>query len=132
MKLAGLPNTLISNLPAIQCIEQIAIETLNIIPEALKEHAKKIQVIVENYADMDTLNSLRIKDKYELLGLYRGTPVPIKTIFAPSALPDCIYLYRCPLIRYAYENNENISVLVQHVIVHELGHHFGYNETAKK
>ena len=132
MTTVQLQNPRISNLPAIHCIEKIAQESFKTIPDALKEHANKIQIIVENYADKETLSSLRIDDKYELLGLYRGTPIPIKTIFAHSTLPDSIFLYRCPLIRYALENQENIEMLVQHVMMHELSHHFGYSSRNEK
>ena len=125
-------NPRISNLPAIQRLEQIAHQTLDTIPETLKEYALKIRIVVENYADKETLKSLRIDDKYELLGLYRGTPIPIKSVFADSTLPDSILLYRCPLIRYALENKENIENLVQHVMLHELGHHFGYSSNDEK
>jgi predicted Zn-dependent protease with MMP-like domain len=132
MTIAQQRNLRVSNLPAIQRLEQIAAQTLSTIPEALKEYAQKIHIIVENYADQETLNSLRIDDKYELLGLYRGTPIPIKTVFAHSTLPDSIFLYRCPLIRYALENKESIEILIQHVMMHELGHHFGYSANDEK
>ena len=132
MTTARLNTTRVSNLPAIQHLEEIAQQTLDTIPEALKEYAQKIRIIVENYADKETLHSLRIDDKYELLGLYRGTPIPIKTVFAQSNLPDSIFLYRCPLIRYSLENRENIEMLVQHVMMHELGHHFGYSSHNEK
>jgi predicted Zn-dependent protease with MMP-like domain len=132
MTIARLHNTRVSSLPAIKRLEQIAQQTMNTIPDALKGYAEKIRIIVENYADKETLHSLRIEDKYELLGLYRGTPIPIKAVFAQSTLPDSIFLYRCPLIRYSIENKENIEVLVQHVMMHELGHHFGYSSNNEK
>jgi predicted Zn-dependent protease with MMP-like domain len=132
MTIARLHNPRVSNLTAIKRLEQIAQQTLNTIPDALKEYAKKIRIVVENYADKETLHSLRIDDKYELLGLYRGTPIPIKTVFGQSTLPDSIFLYRCPLIRYSLENKENIENLVQHVMMHELGHHFGYSSNDEK
>lgn len=132
MTIGRLQNTRVSSLPAIQRLEQIAQQTMNTIPEALKGYAQKIRIIVENYADKETLHSLRIDDKYELLGLYRGTPIPIKAVFAQSTLPDSIFLYRCPLIRYSLENKENIEILVKHVMMHELGHHFGYSSNNEK
>jgi predicted Zn-dependent protease with MMP-like domain len=132
MTIARLNNPRISNIPAIEGLEEIAIQSLNTIPESLKEYANKIRIVVENYADRETLNSLRISDKYELLGLYRGTPIPIKAVFAHSTLQDSIYLYRCPLIRYAHENKEDIETLIKHVMMHELGHHFGLNTNDKK
>ena len=132
MTIARFHNARVSNLPAIQRLEQIAHQTINTIPEALKGYAQKIRIIVENYAGKETLHSLRIDDKYELLGLYRGTPIPIKAVFAQSTLPDSIFLYRCPLIRYSIENKENIEILVKHVMMHELGHHFGYSSNNEK
>ncbi|MDP3371308.1 MAG: metallopeptidase family protein [Candidatus Paracaedibacteraceae bacterium] len=117
----------IACLPTIQRLNEIASQTLDTIPDTIKGYAVDVKIIIENYADKETLHSLRIDDKYELLGLYRGTPIPIKTIFANSSLPDSIYLYRCPLIRYSIENQESIEKLVQHVMIHELGHHFGYS-----
>lgn len=127
MTVAQIHGNRISNLPTLQRLGEIASQTINTIPDTIKEYATNVKIIVENYADKETLHSLRIDDKYELLGLYRGTPIPIKTIFANSSLPDSIYLYRCPLIRYSIENQESIEKLVQHVMIHELGHHFGYS-----
>lgn len=115
----------ITDLPALTCIEKVASQIIEIIPEHMQEVARKINIIVENYADQETLDSLRIADKYELLGLYRGTPIPIKNVFQPSDLADSIFLYRCPLIRYSHENQQEVALLVKKVLLHELGHHFG-------
>jgi predicted Zn-dependent protease with MMP-like domain len=127
MNISPINSKCISSLPSLQHLSEIASQTIDTIPDTIKEYASHVKIIVENYADQETLHSLRIEDKYELLGLYRGTPIPIKTIFANSTLADSIYLYRCPLIRYSIDNKENIERLVQHVMIHELGHHFGYS-----
>ena len=117
--------TPVASFPAILCIENIAKEIISSIPLTLQEKVKKINIAVENYASKDILKSLSIEDKYELLGLYRGTPMQIKSIFHDSNLEDNIFLYRCPLIRYSYENNQCVTLLVKQVLMHELGHHFG-------
>jgi predicted Zn-dependent protease with MMP-like domain len=115
-------------MPAINCLAAIAQETFKKIPLHLQDKALKIHIIVDNYADEQTLSSLKIKDKYELLGLYRGTPIPIKAFINHFECQDSIFLYRCPIIRYSIENQESIENLVEQVMLHELGHHFGYNE----
>jgi hypothetical protein len=79
---------------------------------------------VENFADQETLDSLNIDNKYDLLGLYRGIPIPSKSKRS-SDLQDRIFLYRCPLIRYAREYEHDINTLTRHVLLHEMGHHFG-------
>jgi predicted Zn-dependent protease with MMP-like domain len=131
MKTAYSRKLQIATLPSIQYLQQAAQRALENVPENLKNDAQNIQIIVENYADQITLGSLHIKDKYELLGLYRGTPIPVKTIFTDSSLPDIIYLYRCPLVRYSIDNNEILDTLIQQVMIHELGHHFGCSYTKK-
>jgi predicted Zn-dependent protease with MMP-like domain len=69
-----------------------------------------------------------LTDKNDLLGLYRGIPLPMKTASTDSKLPDMIFLYRCPLIKYAKDNEEPIQDLIYHVMIHEIGHHFGHDE----
>ncbi len=115
----------IADLPALIYLQQVAHETIELVPENMREKARKIKIVIENYADKETLKSLQIDDKYELLGLYRGTPIPIKNIFQDSSLPDYIFLYRCPIIRYSIENQQLIPTLIHQVMMHELGHHFG-------
>lgn len=119
------PTSSVTALPAMIQLKELARESLRFILPEYVESAEKVSVVVENYADIHVLKSLHIEDRYELLGLYRGTPLPMKCVFESTSLPDTIYLYRCPLIRYSLEHEQPISLLVHQVMVHELGHHFG-------
>ena len=121
----------IAALPLIQYIHDIATKAVLDLPALMRSEAGTVKIYVENFADIETLNSLRMTDKYDLLGLYRGTPLPVKSVFLGIDLEDSIFLYRCPLVRYAYENNESIDTLIKHVVTHELGYHFGHNRYDK-
>ncbi len=116
------------DLPDLTDFYVLAQKTLESLPEKFKKPTKSLIVRVENYANHETLLSLKLDDKYDLLGLYRGIPVPTKATKAAFLMPDVIYLYRCPLIRYSLENQEALASLVHHVMIHEIGHHFGFND----
>ena len=115
-------------LPGLADIYAMAYRTIDHLPERFQEHAKKLIVRVENFADTETLNGLGVEDKYDLLGLYRGVPLPFKHHSETLSLPDIVFLYRCPLIRFAQDNGQEIQTLVTHVMIHEIGHHFGYSD----
>lgn len=117
-----------SEMPDLADLYTMAYKTLSALPEKFKPFVKNLLVRVENFADEETIKSLKLTDKYDLLGLYRGVPLPLKASPSSGNLPDIIYLYRCPLIKYASENNENVEEIVHHVMIHEIGHHFGYSD----
>lgn len=117
-----------ASLPDLALLNRYAQESIDNLPGNFKKLACNLTVKVENFADDETLKSLHIKDKYDLLGLYRGVPIPVKALQPNLTLPDIIFLYRGPLIRYSRENNESLETLVHHVMLHEMGHHFGYTD----
>lgn len=121
-----------AELPDLADIYTMAYKVLNDLPETFQNHLDDLIVRVENFSDQDSLDNLKIQDKYDLLGLYRGVPIPLKQGAAPLHLPDLIYLYRCPIIRYAKENKEEIIDVVHHVLIHEIGHHFGFSDKQMK
>lgn len=112
-------------LPLINEMEKFAHSVINQLPMEYQQNLKKLRVKVENFADMETLESLNIQDKYDLLGLYRGIPVPTKKEDASLYDVDAIYLYRCPLVKYALEHGEEVESLIHYVLLHEISHHFG-------
>jgi predicted Zn-dependent protease with MMP-like domain len=117
-----------AEMPDLTDIYTMAYKVLNSLPDKFQNHIQDLIIRIENFADEETLNNLKIEDKYDLLGLYRGVPLPLKEDSKPLSLPDLIYLYRCPIIRYAKENKETVSDVVHHVLIHEIGHHFGYSD----
>lgn len=112
-------------LPPINEMEKCAYSVIDRLPVHYQENLKKLHVKVENFADAETLKNLKIEDKYDLLGLYRGIPVHTKKKNSQQQDIDVIYLYRCPLVKYALEHSEEVESLIHHVLLHEISHHFG-------
>jgi predicted Zn-dependent protease with MMP-like domain len=117
-----------ADLPDLADIYVLAYRTMNFLPHRFQEYTNNILVRVENFADQDILDGLKLTDKYDLLGLYQGIPIPLKGATDTLAIPDIIYLYRGPLIRFARENREALPRLVHSVMIHEVGHHFGFSD----
>ncbi len=116
------------SIPDLTDIYELAYKTIEELPKKFRIFTQNIMVRVENFADEQTLNSLKLDDKYDLLGLYRGIPLPMKNLTAVVTVPDTIFLYRCPIIRFSEDNHENLDQLVHHVMIHEIGHHFGFSD----
>lgn len=114
-------------LPDIDFFYSASQDVIELLPEELKAHMGSILLKIENFAGEETLLDLNITDRYDLLGLYRGVPIPSKQQSNNIPIPDIIFLYRAPLIRYAREHNESIESIIRHVLVHEMGHHFGFS-----
>lgn len=109
-------------------IETLAREALGRIPEPFASHLADIALIVEDFADEETLATMGIEDPFELTGLYHGLPVGEKSAFDSGALPDRIHLYRRPLLDEWCETGVSLDALITHVVVHEVGHHFGLSD----
>lgn len=112
------------HMPAVAEIYDLAYESLQRLPKSFRAHLKNFVIEVKNFAENKVLEELSMTDRYDLLGLYRGVPLPLKkkTI---NKKADVIYLYRCPLIKHAVENAEDVKALIHHVLINEIGHHFG-------
>jgi len=117
-----------ADLPDFAEVYALAYHTLSLLPQRFQEYTNTILVRVENFADQDVLDGLKLRDKYDLLGLYQGIPLPLKGTRVSLVIPDIIFLYRGPLIRFARENGEPLPQLVHHVMIHEIGHHFGFSD----
>lgn len=117
-----------AEIPDLADIYSMAYKILAELPEKYQPFIHNVIVRVENFPDEKTLKNLQLSDRYDLLGLYKGIPLPHKTHYPQKNMPDIIYLFRCPLIRYAKENIEPVQELVNHVMIHEIGHHFGFTD----
>lgn len=115
------------DLPDLAEIYALAYRAVNFLPHRFQPYIRNVLIRVENFATQDVLDGLKLRDKYDLLGLYQGIPLPLKKTKG-MITPDIIYLYRAPLIRFARENNEILSHLIQNVVSHEMGHHFGFSD----
>ncbi len=109
-------------------IEALAHAALGRIPAPFAEHLADVVLIVEEWADDETLDALGIEDPYDLTGIYAGRPIGEKSTFDSGAMPDRIHLYRRAIIDEWAANGDDLATLVHHIVVHEVGHHFGLSD----
>ena len=111
-------------------IERLAQAAVAQLPPAFRRHLDNVVVRVEDFADEETLDELGIESAWELTGVYHGRPMSEQTLWASGELPPVITLYRVPLLSEWVETGVALGDLVTHVIVHEVGHHFGLSDDA--
>ena len=110
-------------------IEALALAALARLPAQFRAHLGEVVVRVEEFADEETLAVLGIGDPFELTGLYEGVPLGDKSTSASGTLPDRIRLFRAPILdEWIARGDETLERLVAHVLVHEVGHHFGLSD----
>jgi predicted Zn-dependent protease with MMP-like domain len=97
------------------------------LPEEFLETMDNVEVLVEDFPDQETLRSLGMESKWDLLGLYHGVPITNRSVFTVNLFPERIFLYRLPILRVA-RTGRNLVQLIREVVVHEVGHHFGFDD----
>jgi predicted Zn-dependent protease with MMP-like domain len=110
-------------------IERLADAAIARMPEEFRRHLAGVAVRVEEFADDEVLDQFGIEDAFELSGLYTGRPIGERSSMMPGELMPVIHLYRRPLLDEWAETGVSLEALVTHVIVHEVGHHFGLSDS---
>ncbi len=99
------------------------------IPAAFAAHLGDVVIQVEDFADEDLLADMGIESPFELTGVYEGLPMTERSIEHSGTMPDRIRLFRLPiLLEWCERGDETFEHLVAHVLVHEIGHHFGLSD----
>jgi predicted Zn-dependent protease with MMP-like domain len=107
----------------------MARKALDSLDEPFRSHAKGVAIKVEDLADEETLEAMKIDNAYELTGLYSGVALTLELHSAPSQIPPMVWLYRLPILdEWAATGDITLEELVAHVVIHELGHHFGWSD----
>jgi acetylglutamate kinase len=106
----------------------LADAALAAMPPKLAAHVKGVAILIEDLADDETLSEMGIEHPWELTGLYRGLPMPSRSVTDVVPLPDTITLYREPILIEWIETGEDLGRLVASVLVHEVAHHFGFSD----
>lgn len=115
--------------PSLDEIEAIARAAFERLPEAFRRHLSDVILQVEDFADAETLAAMGIEDPFELTGIYEGISLAEKSIDHSGAMPDRIRLFRSPILdEWIERGDEDLEHLVTHVVVHEVGHHFGLSD----
>ncbi len=106
----------------------MAEEALATLPVVLLRHVGNLVIRVEEFPDAETEKAMALESPFDLLGLYHGIELTRKSLHDPPGIPDSVFLYRRPLLDHWCESGEDLAHLVRHVLVHEIGHHFGFSD----
>jgi predicted Zn-dependent protease with MMP-like domain len=114
--------------PSADEIEAIARRTLDALPEPFAGSLPDIVLQVEEFADKETLEAMGIDDPFELTGIYEGVPLTERSVDQSGILPERVRLFRRPILDEWAAGGDTLEHLVAHVLIHEVGHHFGLSD----
>jgi predicted Zn-dependent protease with MMP-like domain len=114
--------------PTLDDIVALADRALGSVPSHLAQNVRALSIVVEEIADDDTLDDMGMESGYDLTGLYRGTPMHLRSANDTAQEPDMIFLYREPILLEWIETGEDLYRLVRNVLIHEVAHHFGFDD----
>jgi predicted Zn-dependent protease with MMP-like domain len=114
--------------PSLGDLELLAERALATVPAALKRHMGRVVIRVDEFPDEETEREMDLASPFDILGLYRGVALPHQSVMDPRAEPELIFLYRRPILDYWCETGEPLPAVVRHVLIHEIGHHFGFSD----
>ncbi len=114
--------------PSADEIEAIALATLRALPEQFGQSLDDVVLLVEEFADEETLEAMEIEDPFDLTGIYEGIPLTERSVTQSGTLPERIRLFRRPILDEWAGGDDTLEHLVAHVLIHEVGHHFGLSD----
>jgi predicted Zn-dependent protease with MMP-like domain len=114
--------------PSLAELEMYALEVFRRLPKQFRDLCADLVIRVDDFPTAEVLHALHIGSRFALLGLFQGVGLPFRSESAPVQMPNMIWLYRRPILAYWAERDETLGAIVQHVLVHEIGHHFGFSD----
>jgi predicted Zn-dependent protease with MMP-like domain len=115
--------------PSLDDFAALARAAFDALPEPFRGLAGDVVIRVDDFADEETLAMMEMEDPFELTGLYHGVDVGRRDEMGPAAEPSRIFLYRRPILdEWAERGDVALGELIAHVLIHEIGHHFGLTD----
>jgi predicted Zn-dependent protease with MMP-like domain len=114
--------------PTLAEFEVMAIEAFRRLPDNFRAMCADLVIKIDDFATDEVLDHLGAKSEFDVLGLFQGVGLPFQSSSAPVQMPNMIWLYRRPILDYWSEHDETLGEIVTHVLVHEIGHHFGMSD----
>jgi predicted Zn-dependent protease with MMP-like domain len=114
--------------PHVHDLEALSREAFATIPQELRRVLGDVVIQVVEFPDEETMEELDCETPFDLLGLYRGVDMLQKSTLNIADSPDMIFLYRRPILDYWCETGEDIAQVIRNVLIHEIGHHFGFSD----
>jgi predicted Zn-dependent protease with MMP-like domain len=114
--------------PSLDEMHVIAEEAYRRLPQKFKALCEGLVIHVEDFPTDEVLDDLEAQTEFDLLGLFQGVGLPFQSDSAPVQMPNMVWLYRRPILDYWAEHDETLGAVITHVLVHEIGHHFGLSD----
>ena len=114
--------------PSLADFEGLASEAYRRLPENFRGLCEDLVIRVEDFPTEEVLETMGLESEFDLLGLFQGVGLPFQAPSAPQQLPNMVWLYRRPILDYWAEHDETLTDIITHVLVHEIGHHFGLSD----
>jgi predicted Zn-dependent protease with MMP-like domain len=114
--------------PSLAELEVLAGEVFRHLPQKFRELCTDVVIQVDDFPSEDVLDEMQAETEFDLLGLFQGVGLPHRSESASGQMPNMIWLYRRPILNYWAEHDEALGAIVKHVLVHEIGHHFGLSD----
>ncbi|MBV8917829.1 metallopeptidase family protein [Bradyrhizobium sp.] len=114
--------------PSLADMEATAHELFARLPARFRVLCEGLIIRVEDFPTNEVLDEMEATSEFDLLGLFQGLGLPHQSSSDIPRLPNMIWLYRRPILDYWAEHEEALGDIVRHVLVHEIGHHFGLSD----
>jgi predicted Zn-dependent protease with MMP-like domain len=114
--------------PSLAELEVLAGEVFRRLPKRFRDLAADVVIRVDDFPTDDVLDEMGAQTEFDLLGLFQGVGLPFRSESAAVQMPNMIWLYRRPILDYWADHDETLGAIVKHVLVHEIGHHFGLSD----
>jgi predicted Zn-dependent protease with MMP-like domain len=114
--------------PSLADLEILAGEVFRRLPRRFRDLCADIIIQVDDFPSDEVLDQMGAETEFDLLGLFQGVGLPFRSESTPVQMPNMIWLYRRAILDYWAEHDETLGAIVKHVLVHEIGHHFGFSD----
>ena len=114
--------------PSLAELEALAESAFAGLPSQFRQLCANLVIRVDDFPTDEVLRELGLESEFDLLGLFQGVGLPLQSVQDVSRLPNMVWLYRRPILDYWAEHEEALGDVVRHVLIHEIGHHFGLSD----
>jgi predicted Zn-dependent protease with MMP-like domain len=114
--------------PSLAELETMAHQIFERLPKRFRDLCEGVIIRVDDFPTDEVLDEMEAETEFDLLGLFQGTGLPQQSVQDIARLPNMVWLYRRPILDYWAEHEEALGDIVRHVLVHEIGHHFGLSD----
>lgn len=114
--------------PSLDDMEAMAHSEFDRLPKSFRDLCEGLVIRIDDFPSEEVLDTMKAESEFDLLGLFQGIGLPFRSVDEIAPMPNMIWLYRRPILDYWAEHDETLGHIVRHVLIHEIGHHFGMSD----